>query len=311
MKALHSWLLTEGAHGMISQVEGLANGLNSTFEHKFIKLSYFSRFLPPILTPKVSSLFNFEELMSGVNSCPDYIISCGRKSVIPNLVIKKYLKEKFNKKVKNIHIQDPKISASNFDYIIVPEHDNKVSGDNIIYSKGALHYLSEKEVLNTNKGDLILSLILGGPNKYYSFSYDELKNIFFYLRNNQDLKKINIVASRRTPQEIFKKLQLEFSEPKFYFDISLKKTNYTKALSEASHLMITCDSTSMISEAATTNKPVYVIKLNSVKNDYRFQRFFDLFKDLGIIRFFDGRIENWTYEKLYESRRVAKVILEN
>jgi len=41
MKALHSWLLTEGAHGMISQVEGLANGLNSTFEHKFIKLSYF------------------------------------------------------------------------------------------------------------------------------------------------------------------------------------------------------------------------------------------------------------------------------
>jgi mitochondrial fission protein ELM1 len=75
--------------------------------------------------------------------------------------------------------------------------------------------------------------------------------------------------------------------------------------------MITCDSTSMISEAATTNKPVYVIKLNSVKNDYRFQRFFDLFKDLGIIRFFDGRIENWTYEKLYESRRVAKVILEN
>jgi mitochondrial fission protein ELM1 len=213
MKALHSWLLTEGAHGMISQVEGLANGLNSTFEHKFIKLSYFSRFLPPIFTPRVPSLFNFEELMSGVNSCPDYIISCGRKSVIPNLVIKKYLKEKFNKKVKNIHIQDPKISASNFDYIIVPEHDNKVSGDNIIYSKGALHYLSEKEVLNTNKGDLILSLILGGPNKYYSFSYDELKNIFFYLRNNQDLKKINIVASRRTPQEIFKKLQLEFSEP--------------------------------------------------------------------------------------------------
>ena len=89
MKALHSWLLTEGAHGMISQVEGLANGLNSTFEHKFIKLSYFSRLLPPIFTPRVPSLFNFEELMSGVNSCPDYIISCGRKSIIPNLVIKK------------------------------------------------------------------------------------------------------------------------------------------------------------------------------------------------------------------------------
>ena len=34
MKALHSWLLTEGAHGMISQVEGLAEALNTTFDHK-------------------------------------------------------------------------------------------------------------------------------------------------------------------------------------------------------------------------------------------------------------------------------------
>jgi len=52
MKALHSWLLTEGAHGMISQVEGLANGLNSTFEHKFVKLSYFSNFFHQYLHPK-------------------------------------------------------------------------------------------------------------------------------------------------------------------------------------------------------------------------------------------------------------------
>jgi mitochondrial fission protein ELM1 len=59
-----------------------------------------------------------------------------------------------------------------------------------------------------------------------------------------------LLPQEELPQEIFKKLQLEFSETKFNFDISLKKTNYTKALSEASHLMITCDSTSMISEAA-------------------------------------------------------------
>ena len=67
----------------------------------------------------------------------------------------------------------------------------------------------------------------------------------------------------------------------------------------------------MISEAAITGKPIYVINLKNIKNDYRFQRFFKLFKDLGIIRFFEGSIDNWTYEKLYETKRISKSIIEN
>ena len=51
--------------------------------------------------------------------------------------------------------------------------------------------------------------------------------------------------------------------------------------------------------------------LNSVKNDYRFQRFFKLFKDLGIIRFFEGTIDNWTYQKLYETKRISEIIIKN
>ena len=67
----------------------------------------------------------------------------------------------------------------------------------------------------------------------------------------------------------------------------------------------------MISEAAITGKPIYVIKLENIKNDYRFRRFFKLFKDHGIIRFFEGSIDNWTYEKLYETKRISKGIIEN
>jgi mitochondrial fission protein ELM1 len=66
----------------------------------------------------------------------------------------------------------------------------------------------------------------------------------------------------------------------------------------------------MISEAAITGKPIYTIKLKNIKNDYRFQRFFKLFQELGIIRFFDGSIDNWTYEKLYESKRISNNIIK-
>ena len=67
----------------------------------------------------------------------DLIISCGRKSVIPSILLKKK-----NKKIFTIHIQDPKVSFKNFDAIIAPEHDN-LKGDNVYSSKGAIHYITE------------------------------------------------------------------------------------------------------------------------------------------------------------------------
>jgi len=311
MKALHSWLLTEGAHGMISQVEGLAKALNTTFDHKKVKLPFYSKFLPPIITPKNRAFFNYEELTENLTVIPDFLISCGRKSVIANLVLKKFFKKEHNKIIQNIHIQDPKISSKYFNFVVIPEHDNPVSGDNILNSRGALHYLDEEDVKNTNlKNENVITFILGGPNKYYNYIFKDIENIFNQLIELSDVSRINVIASRRTPFHLFEKLRLVFNNKKFNFDYSLKKINYTRSLAEASHIFVTCDSTSMISEAAITGKPVYVVKLKNIRNDYRFQRFFKLFKDLGIIRFFEGSIDNWTYEKLYETKRISKYIIE-
>ncbi len=66
----------------------------------------------------------------------DIIISCGRKSVIPSI----HLKSISNKKVFNIHIQDPKVDLNHFDFVIAPEHDG-IKGSNVISTKGAIHYL--------------------------------------------------------------------------------------------------------------------------------------------------------------------------
>ena len=71
----------------------------------------------------------------------DIVISCGRKSVIPSL----YLKKKFGKKIMNIHIQNPKVSLNNFDFVVIPEHDG-INGKNVITSKGAIHYLRNEEL---------------------------------------------------------------------------------------------------------------------------------------------------------------------
>ena len=88
------------------------------------------------------------------------------------------------------------------------------------------------------------------------------------------------------------------------------KRAYLSTLAVSKYLVVTCDSTSMISEAAITGKPVYVEELPAKKNDYRFKKFRDLFTKLNIIKKLDKNLEDWTYKKLDETNRIAKEIKE-
>ena len=51
MSKLKGLLLTEGMHGMISQVEGLAKALDIEFTHQKVELNSFWKMIPPSLTP--------------------------------------------------------------------------------------------------------------------------------------------------------------------------------------------------------------------------------------------------------------------
>ena len=51
MLKLKALLLTQGMHGMVSQVEGLAKGLKLEFKHQTVKLKPLSIFIQPKLTP--------------------------------------------------------------------------------------------------------------------------------------------------------------------------------------------------------------------------------------------------------------------
>ena len=124
MTKLKGLLLTEGMHGMISQVEGLAKALDLDFTHEKIELSSFWKLIPPSLTPVKDFVFK-----NKIDQNFNIVISCGRKSVIPSI----FLKKKFGNKIMNIHIQDPKVSLNNFDYIIAPEHDGLTGSLSLIH----------------------------------------------------------------------------------------------------------------------------------------------------------------------------------
>ena len=309
MGKLRALLLTEGMHGMISQVEGMAKALNTEFNHKIVRLSFPWNFVPPKFTP-ISEIILKDKTYLTENENLDLIISCGRKSVIPSILLKKK-----NPKIFTIHIQDPKVSLKNFDIIIAPEHDN-LTGENVFNSKGAIHYITESEInrakpylTNKIKSQKIVSLILGGPNKHYSFDEDQLVKIFNEIRSNFISKgyEIIVIPSIRTPKTIIDLAIKEFGT-EGYVANSVDKQAYLSAFALATNIVVTCDSTSMISEAATSGKPIYVAHMKPKRDNYRFKKFFKLFKEIGIIRDLGEKVENWTYDKLNEAERLAVTI---
>ena len=307
MSKLKGLLLTEGLHGMISQVEGLAKALDLEYFHEKIELNNFWKLIPPSLTPVKKYVFK-----NNIDKEFDIIISCGRKSVIPSI----YLKKNSNKKIINIHIQNPKVSLNNFNYIIAPEHDG-ISGKNVISSKGALHYLTIEEIeksrdylqnkSNTKKD--ILTLILGGPTKYYNYSTQNIKSIFSNIKNLTEKNNLHLIVipSNRTPVETVSLAKSELINDTTIIETVDKKA-YLSALCLAKYIVVTCDSSSMISEAALTGKPVYVAMIETKRNDKRFKEFRKLFENMNILRKLDDKLETWSYEKLDEANRVAELI---
>ena len=307
MLELKALLLTQGMHGMVSQVEGLAKALGLSYKHQKIELKSFWNLIPPKISP-IS-----ENLVKNKFVCDcKIIISCGRKSVIPSIALKKRL----GNQIFNIHIQDPKVSFEHFDLIVSPEHD-RLRGENIINTTGAIHYLTKKEIndnskylgIEKDKRKELVAFIIGGPNKYYNFSEKQIHELFNKVKTlfTPDKFKIIVIPSYRTPENILKIAFNTFSI-NHHVVKNIDKKAYLSALAISNYIVVTCDSTSMISEAAMTGKPVYIAMMKSFKPTGRFKKFYSQLKDLGITRELEDRVESWSYNSLNEVNRIAPIV---
>ena len=220
MPKLKGLLLTEGMHGMISQVEGLAKALDIEFTHQKVELNNFWKLIPPKFTPISNLVFqNFDT--------PDFdiIISCGRKSVIPSI----YLKKKFKNKIMNIHIQDPKVSLDNFDFIVAPEHDG-LKGKNVLITGASSGIGRACAVLastyganvvlvgrNTNRLKQTQSKLLKG--KHLCFNQDITENEKIEKIVGQTVEKIGKISGFVHSAGMEMTVPLQSMKPDYYYNL--------------------------------------------------------------------------------------------
>ena len=304
---LKIWILTDGSQGMISQTKGLAFEISNDVTEIKTQIIFPWNKIQPGFLPIFKWIFK-----NDIPNCiPDIVISCGRKSVYLSI----FLKKKF-KKIINIHIQNPKISSNNFSYLIVPNHDN-VRGKNVINTIGALHNFKKNKIfkkkskINDHK---LVSCIIGGENNHYSFTIKEAMEMckkIKKLKEKNNTLKFLVISSRRTSEEIKKLIKSELYSTADLW-LGNGENPYEYSLYNSSFFIITSDSTSMISEASISGMPIYIYQLPYKRKSIRFERFHNEFKSLNITRDLSSTIilENWSYNKLEESKRIAGIIKE-
>lgn len=306
------WGVTEGAAGMASQVKGLAQAVGLPFEVRAIPLKFPWKRMWPGIVPVTRSIFAHPEQFN--DALPRLLICCGKQSVMTSL----YLKKRLGDRIFTVQIQDPKINSSRFDLVVVPEHDG-LTGPNVIASAGAVHHINDELLAEYGSkglmggleriGPKFVLVLVGGPTKYYAYSDEDLSRFEEKLARlaTQSGARLAILTSRRTPASILDRFRTKFGEEHFVWDPA-RENPYLTALALCSHIIVTGDSVSMISEASATGKPVFVEYLTEKRKARRFRRFHESFQQTGIVRPFEGRLAEWTYTIRNDTAGVAEMI---
>lgn len=286
---LTAWALTTGEAGMRTQARGLARAVADEVVEKVI-----------VSRPPWRKLPSGRLILRGLTAdsdaiappWPDLIVSSGRRSAL----IAREARRLAGGRPLLVHVQDPRGGAAAFDLIVAMDHD-RVQGPNVARVATALHDVTPerlaaaaeqwRERLSSLRGPL-LGVIVGGPAGRAPFGAEEGRAL---LEKVQAMKAasgggVAVVPSRRTPDEVLALfVAAAEADPDFWVWRRDGDNPYLGVLALADRLVVTGDSTSMVSEALATPHPVEVFapKLRATH-----QRFVDGLAARGLIRLCDG-----------------------
>ena len=306
------WGICDGAAGHRSQVTGLCASIGLPHEVFEVHLKLPWRRFPSALVPVSPFAFREADRLRE-NSPPRVLVTCGKQTVAASLLCK----QRFGAGVFTVHLQHPHVDLNQFDLIVAPEHDG-LSGPNVVSTLGAMHPVTrevlEFAVRRGPGGGLetltapFVAVLLGGPNRYYAFDERDVNQLAGHLEQVADSgRQLVIVPSRRTPEAAVANLRKRFGAAHFIWN-GEKENPYLAALALSSHIVVTGDSVSMVSEATATGKPVLVEFLQEKRAARKFRAFHESLQAAGIIRRFTGELASWVYEPPQPTLSVAEIV---
>lgn len=316
------WILADDRPGTYSQSVGLAEELD--IKYKIINLTYspLARLPNCVLSNSILRISSSSrQEISKLNYLPKIIISAGRRCAPIALSLKKQSRNQ----TKIIQIMNPNLNCKKFDFVILPKHDDirKEEHSNLITTIGSLtkvndevikkeceRFSEEFSAITKSK----IALLIGGSSKKTIFDEEsaiKLTKIANKTAKNMDATLL-VLNSRRTSDEITNAIKSNLNCDFRFFDWkeNIEKNPYLAIIGYGDFFIVSGDSVSMISESASTGKPLYIFddkNISSNKHRKFHQNLFDdnyaknLENDTQIL-------EDFEQKKLQETKRVASLI---
>jgi mitochondrial fission protein ELM1 len=155
-----------------------------------------------------------------------------------------------------------------------------------------------------------IGVLIGGPNAAFRFGPEEMRAFAGALRDLAKAENVSLLVtpSRRTGEENVAILRSELSGvPAFVWDGS-GANPYYGILGLADHLIVTCDSVNMISEACATGRPVRIYDLPG--GSRKFADFKRILRERNLTRDFSDRLEVFAPSRIDEMSTVVEAIRE-
>jgi uncharacterized protein len=304
------WVLTDGRAGHINQTLGLAEALTPSPVVKKIGLKAPYRQLSPFLGWGDGRALTADSATIAP-PWPRLIVTSGRSAIPIALAIKR----KTGGRTTVVNVQDPGWPRSRFDLIVAPEHD-RLTGPNVMSTAGALgrttaaQFAAAGEAFGPSLAHLPhprVAVLIGGANAVFRTPRAVSERIGRQLAElAAQGAGLMITFSRRTGAEMESIVRNALAGSVADIWSGDGPNPYFAYLALSDVILATEDSASMVSEAATTGKPIHILPLEG--GSPKFTRFHGAMRARGIARPYAGAIEQWTYPPFDETGRVAAAV---
>lgn len=264
----------------------------------------------------------FDEIF---NFGSDMVVSCSSGASFVNLVVSY---EDFS---KNLHVLRPSfLPLSWFNRVFIPYHDG-ISARNVFNFEGSLSFVSPETMVGCAeklKNELgikdrpeakKISLFIGGKTKNVHFDEEVLKNVITRLKEFSARKgvRLYVTTSRRTSGSVELFLEDNFKD----FDntdalVIASKKNYPFVvdgfLGLSDFVIVTADSISMIWEAVSSGKPVFIMEFPYSAGYGKLKRFIERLYDKGWAKPLPvdlNRIFQWSPKEVQSYRKEVESYL--
>ena len=311
------WAVSDGRAGIESQVLGLAEAIGRLTPIVLVRKHV--RFTPGYdRLPSALKLAPRRFLAAGSDRIdapwPDLWIGAGRASIPFALRLRRWSKGR----TFVVQAQNPRWPARLFDLVAPPRHDG-LSGPNVVAITGSPHRVTPERLAAELKPfaralkplpSPRVAMLVGGKSKAHDLSAGRAATMADQIAGavREAGGSLLLTFSRRTP-EAAKAAMVQRLEglPGVIWD-GEGPNPYFAFLAAADHILVTEDSANMATEAASTGKPVQVLKMDGRSRKLR--RLHDELEALGAARPFAGTLETWAYAPLRETDRLARQVLD-